>query len=297
MAVGDIPQGQRFSLVYLRRDDQLEDSARMRRRLGATIEDFDRGHFNQYLQKSLGLEYKYLRGMKAWTEYFLELDLRDVLDSVTIFFRFLIEWQTKGDQYDRRHARETLPLWLPEVRRIFAEEGVRYSVDDRGGVHLRVDEQFEVTRAATVRGMGDPRYAAALASLEAGYQALDGAPPDGREAIRDVFGAAENVFKQTFGAQRLAGHLIDQYLRPAVAALPWNQEALEAGDVMCDALKNWATAAHKYRHEIGRPDPHQPPLDVAVLMVSQGTAFVRWLVVVDQGVLAVAKPAPAVPSP
>jgi hypothetical protein len=115
------------------------------------------------------------------------------------------------------------------------EEHVRYSVDNAGGVHLKVDEQFEVTRAATVQGMGDPRYAAALAGLEAGYQALDAVPPDGREAIRDAFGAAENVFKQTFGAQRLTGHLIDQHLRRAVATPPWNQEAVEAGDVMCDA--------------------------------------------------------------
>lgn len=292
MAVGDIPQGQRFSLVYLRRDEQLEDSVRMRRRLGATIEDFQRGHFNQYLHRALGLEYKYMHGMGDWTEYYVALDLRDVLDSVTVFLQFLVETQNQGDGYDRQYARDTLPRWLLEVRRIFAEEGVRYSVDDWGGVHLRVDEQFEVTRAATVQGMGSPRYAAALASLEAGYKALDGVPPDGREAIRDVFDSAENVFKQTFGAQRLAGHLIDKHLRPAVAALPWNPEALEAGDVMCDALKNWATAAHKYRHEIGRPDPHQPPLDLAVLMVSQGTAFVRWLVVVDQAVIGAAAPAP-----
>lgn len=230
-------------------------------------------------------------------EYFAAAGLRDVLDAVTIFHRYLAHLSASGEANNRTWVREYGPRFIPEVRRIFAEEGVRYSVDDRGGVHLRVDEQFEVTRAATVQGMGAPRYAAALASLEAGYRALDGVPPDGREAIRDVFGSAENVFKQAFAAQRLAGHLIDQHLRPAVAALPWNQEALEAGDVTCDALKNWATAAHKYRHEIGRPDPHQPPLDLAILMVSQGTAFVRWLVVVDQAVLAAAAPAPAAPGP
>lgn len=288
MAEGDVPQGQRFSLVYLRRDDQLEDSVRMRRRLAATIEEYAFGDFSEYLSRELGLQSKYLYGQGDWTTYFSSLELSDVLDSVTVFNKYILARRGIGDQYDRRRAMEVAPLWLPEVRRIFAEEGVRYSVDAQGGVHLRVDEQFEVTRAATVQGMGAPRYAAALGSLEAGYKALDGVPPDGREAIRDVFGAAENVFKQTFGAQRLAGHLIDQCLRPAVAALPWNQEALEAGDVMCGALKNWATAAHKYRHEIGRPDPHQPPLDLAVLMVSQGTAFVRWLVVVDQAVVAAA---------
>jgi hypothetical protein len=292
MPEGDAPQGQRFSLVYLRRDEQLEDSDRMRRRLAATIEAYDRGGFNEYLLKTLGLEYRYLSGMGAWMQYFVSLSLRDVLDSVTIFYQYILDLAGSDDRYDRQHAIRVHPTWVPDVRRIFEEERVRYSVDDRAGVHLRVDEQFEVTRAATMQGMGDPRYAAALASLEAGYKALDTTPPDGREAIRDVFGSAENVFKQTFGAQRLAGHLIDQHLRPAVAALHWNQEALEAGDVMCDALKNWTTAAHKYRHEIGRPEPHQPPLDLAVLMVSQGTAFVRWLVVVDRAVVGAAAATP-----
>ena len=54
------------------------------------------------------------------------------------------------------------PAFLREVRQIFAEESVRYIVDDLGGVHLSVDEQFETTRAVAVRGMGSPRYAGAL---------------------------------------------------------------------------------------------------------------------------------------
>jgi hypothetical protein len=220
-------------------------------------------------------------------EYFVKIELTDALDSITVFNDQLIEFSKDhgGSPLDRRIARENAVCFLPEVRRIFEEERMRYSVDDRGGVHLRVDEQFEVTRAATVQSMGAPRYAAALAGLEAGYRALDSIPPDGREAIRDVFGAAENVFKQMFGAQRLAGFLVEGHLEPAIAGLPWNQEALDAGKEMCAALKSWATAAHKYRHETDRPDPHQPPFDLAVLMVSQGTAFVRWLVVVDKALL------------
>lgn len=285
MTQDGVPQGQRFSLVYLRRDEQLEDSDRMRRRLGAAIHAHNREGFNEYMARRLGIEYDGLNYQSFWMEFCQKISLPDVLDLITVLSDYLLDLYITGDEYKRRHARSHAPLFLKDVRQIFDEERVRYTVDDRGGVHLRVDEQFEVTRAATVLGMGDPRYAAALASLEAGYKALDSAPPDGRESIRDVFGAAENVFKQMFGADRLANHLIDKHLKAAVGGLDWNKEALEAGDVMCDALKNWATAAHKYRHETGRPEPHQPPLDFAVLMVSQGTAFVRWLVVVHQAII------------
>jgi hypothetical protein len=170
LSQGDVPQGQRFSLVYLRRDEQLEDSERMRRRLGATIENFQIGDFNQYLVRQLGLEYKYLNGMKAWVDYFLTLELRDALDAVTIFYQHVLLQRSFQENYTRMMANQVASKWVPEVRRIFAEEQVRYSVDDKGGVHLQVDEQFEVTRTAAVQGMGDPRYAAALTSLEAGYK-------------------------------------------------------------------------------------------------------------------------------
>jgi hypothetical protein len=123
-----------------------------------------------------------------------------------------------------------------------------------------------------------------IRALEAGYRALDGVPPDGRKAIRDVFGAAENLFKQTFAQQRLSAHFINQHMKQAVAALPWNPEALAAGDLTCDAFCKWVDAAHIYRHEIGRPDPHEPPLELAILLVSQGTGFVRWLVMIVRAV-------------
>jgi hypothetical protein len=274
----EVPQGQRFSLVYLRRDEQLEDSVTMRRRLGAAVHEHRYRHdgFPAYLFRRTGLPYASFFGQADWMEYFVKLELKYVLDSVTIFLDHMSELERTGEPSHRRHTQIHRPAFLREVRQIFAEEGVRYSVDDRGGVHLSVDEQFETSRAATVQAMGSPRYTGALASLEAGYRALDGVPPDGRKAIRDVFGAAENLFKQTFAQQRLSAQFISHHLKPAVAALPWNPEALAAGDLICDSFCKWVDAAHKYRHEIDRPDPHQPPLDLAILMVSQGTAFVRW---------------------
>lgn len=296
MAEGDVPQGRRFSHVYLQRPDQLEDSERMRRRLGSLYSHIGKMGSSGFLFGELGLPSKTVITQGDWMLALLKFDLADVLDSITIFYSYLVRMAGSRDVSDARWGKENALRLLLEIRRIFAEEQVRYRVDNAGGVHLAVDQQFEVAKAATVQGMSDPRYAEALRLLEGGYKALDGVPPDGKEAVRGVFGAAENLFLLTFGTakiNRLTGPFIDQNLKPAVAALPWGQEGKAAGEAMVDALKNWATASHKYRHEASHPDPHQPPFDLAILMVTQGTGFVRWLVTIDKAVMAAAAaPAP-----
>jgi hypothetical protein len=164
----DVPQGHRFSLVYLRRDEQLEDSVTMRRRLGAAVYEHKYRHdaFAAYFFRKTGLPYENLYGQRDWMEYFVALELKYALDSVTIFLEHMSELQRLGEHHQRQHTLMHRPAFLREVRQIFAEESVRYIVDDLGGVHLSVDEQFETTRDVAVRGMRSPRYAGALASLE-----------------------------------------------------------------------------------------------------------------------------------
>jgi hypothetical protein len=40
---------------------------------------------------------------------------------------------------------------------------------------------------------------------------------------------------------------------------------------------DWIDAAQFYRHEAGQEAPTQPPLMLAVQMVSVGASFMRWL--------------------
>ena len=58
------------------------------------------------------------------------MELRDVLDLVTIAFRQL------------RAANYSSENWLRNIQRIFQEENVAYRVDALGGVHFYVDEEF-----------------------------------------------------------------------------------------------------------------------------------------------------------
>lgn len=292
----DVPQGKRFSHVYLRRDEQLEDSPRMRSRLGAAVFDAIKGlnlreEFAEFFSDETGIEQIYnWYYVNNWRDYCQEIVLIDALDMITILINFVKNESSDHADYsavDDRVITNVVNRFIGGVRRIFAEERVRYSIDDMGGVHLKVDEQFEVTRVSTVQGMGDRRYANALANLEAGYRALDGIPPNGTEAICKVFDSAENIFRIMFSkANRLSEQFIREHSTPAIANLNYDQEARLASESMCESFGDWTKAAHKYRHETGRPDEHQPPLDLAILLVSQGTAFVRWLVTIDKAMIA-----------
>jgi len=73
--------------------------------------------------------------------------LRDVLDSITLRFKTL-----KVPLYDGtgENTKKAEADFLAEARRIFAEERVRYRIDDKGGVHFTVDAEFERSRIATL---------------------------------------------------------------------------------------------------------------------------------------------------
>jgi len=44
---------------------------------------------------------------------------------------------------------------------------------------------------------------------------------------------------------------------------------------------DWIEAAHFYRHEPGMEEPAQPPLELAIELVSVGAAFIRRLAGLD----------------
>jgi hypothetical protein len=50
------------------------------------------------------------------------------------------------------------------------------------------------------------------------------------------------------------------------------------------SFKDWIEECHFYRHEPGQPDEiAQPPIELAVHLVSVGAAFLRLLIELDEG--------------
>jgi hypothetical protein len=281
--VKEVPKGQRFTQVYSERGKPTQDSARMRRRLASTIDDIQAfssdqsERLSQRAEKELGIGAPWTSA-KPW-RHFLELwDLKDVLDLVTIGYRLAVEYD-RGHQYTSRE--NYAQIWLSEVRRIFQEENVHYTVDASGGVHFQFDEQFAKDRTATIASLKAERYANARHAFDGAMEAFSKAPPNSKNAVRGVFSAAENVFKLITSKDRLGAKEADD-LGPIIDKLyAADGTARHSARKMLASLKDWVDAAHFYRHEPGTEDVTQPPLPLAVYVVSTGASHLRWLAELD----------------
>jgi hypothetical protein len=268
----------RFSQLYLAPGELAQDSDRMRRRLAAVVlGDLERNvgaELATTITRRLGTGGpRNTFSQLDWTAYFRSAEIRDVLDTVTVAFEVL----------QREQRRQQAASWLREVRTIFREERVRYRVDDNAVVHFAVDEQFERDRASTLAGLGVVRYAAAREAFQHAYEVLAEVPPNGKLALRGVFEALEIIFKLFFPrSQRLGGNELRQFLKPEIdRRYAGDPAALRSAQKLHNSLVEWVEGMHFYRHGQGVEEPTQPPLDVAILGVSTGAAFLRWLLEFD----------------
>jgi hypothetical protein len=152
-----------------------------------------------------------------------------------------------------------------------------------GGVHFLIDSEFERTFASAIAGLQAGRYAGARAEFDKVGLALDHIPPDGKGAIRAVFHAAEALFCLMFPTETLLGGTTSERLLRAIVDkhLSGDDAAHAAAHHVVASFKDWVLAAHNYRHAQGTPEPSDPPLSLALLMISEGAGFIRWLAELD----------------
>jgi hypothetical protein len=263
----------KFSLIYGHRGEINTDSSRMRRRLFALFRRVEDDDLADVIEEERGVEVPTGHGTEGlyykWDRFFIDAERDDVLDTVSLHFRLLKQKRRQSDA----------AMWLREVGRIFKEENVSYRVADDGIVHLLIDEEFEGARQASIEALQAPRYANVLANFEQVVPALDQVPPNGKEAIRATFLAAEALFRLMFDDAKILGTgEMDRHLRSFLDRQYAGQyPALQASMKLYNAFKEWVAGAHNYRHEHGHEEVVQPPLELAVVNVATGAAFIRWL--------------------
>lgn len=281
------PQGQRFSHVYLDRGEPTADSKRMRHRLASLLKSVsDLDEATPFVRAELGVDIPSQYGGYDWHEFLAKCALRDALDVVTLAWRYL-------NNRARRGLRDTSARekWLSGVARIFQEEAVSYRVDDFGGVHFAVDSEFEGNRAASIKSLSSARYANVLNEFEGAQAQFDAVPPNGKGAVRSTFAAAECLFRLMYpSAPRLTSSEIKKHLTPTLQRVQKDDAtALGATTKMLASFQEWVDAAHFYRHEPGKEEIAQPPLTLAINMVSLGASFIRWLAEIDSAAQATVK--------
>lgn len=287
--------GKRYSHVHLTRGVPETDSPKARFRLGKLVEDscpsseytrHSRTHdysksAQNLIERELGIKFgtRSTSGtlVESWEWYFDRISTVEMLDTISVVAKSLRRSSTKSDRQVR---------FVKGVARILAEENLAYEVDDLGGVHPLIDAAFSASKQSAISGLAGARYQATADCIENMDSFLLQDPPDYIGAIRQIFGSCENLFKLMYGVPRLDA-------RSAAEKLGKDQQTMYAGhptlqsvsSKTLEGFKNWINAAHFYRHEQGIEEPSQPAEEVAVLLISQGLSYVRWLAHLDRKTL------------
>jgi len=271
--------GELFSRVYAQRDTRLSDSPRFRIRIGSFFNEALKGEthsreLRQRFESELGVSVGGYYNLH-WTAFFKNAEMRDVLDAITIMYGTLTT----------SYSNVTAAQWRRFVQRAFEEEGLLYTVDSKCGVRRAVDEEYEHNAISVVRGLHDGRLRAVSGALESALKKLEQANQDRKGAVRDVFESAETLFKLTTDSgANLSTSSLEKHLRPIINRLYGKDPAtVSAAGRMLGSFQAWTDAAHPFRHGQKTEVPIDLPEDVAVLLVSQGASFIRWLADIDRG--------------
>lgn len=266
-----------FSTLYLRPVAPQQDSQRFRlRMLGACGKHLDENAQKvvaaRLLERSGARVPVYPNGAFVWAKFLEHGELRDVLDWITYSF----------DVLSKRPIGSAARFFLTAVQDALDAEHMAYAVDGTGVVHYRIDEAHESARQSALVTLNGARFRATRDEFERAYEYLAQREPDGKAAIRAIFGALENQFKLMFGVARLDTPSIRDGLKALIRVRHNSDDrAKESALRMAEELEKWVAAAHFYRHEPGVEEPGPPPIEIAVALVGTGTAHLRWLAGMD----------------
>jgi hypothetical protein len=227
--------------------------------------------FAKGVERKLGVKYPLGADVYHHEKFWTTADITDVLSGITIMYRTAREDTEKRGEFVLKGARQ-----------IIAEEQLHYRIDDLGGVHYLVDEEFTRVSDAALAGLGDPRFAAAKHALDEALANLGPTRQSGKALIRGVFEAVESAFLVVINqpkVNRLNGQAIDTYLKPILMARYANYgDAEDKVNRAMEVFKAWVTSAHPFRHGAPLDQIHEAPLDLAVMTATQGMGFLRYLV-------------------
>jgi hypothetical protein len=269
------PIGRPYSQLYTERGVATEDSRRFRARVGNYIRHLDlerRRKIATLLREEIGAK----ANADVLGVFLEECTLRDLLDSITHVTSSLWGGTNRGS--------EAANDWLNFVSRALKEENLGYRLDARGGVHPAVDEEFDAQRRTTIAGLEGPRYVAVLDFYERSIDSLK-PPYDTRDAVRNCFEAVENLAKLMAPIARLTPNEVEKQTKPLVLAALTGSER-NAANLMLNGLGDWVAACQQYRHAAGQTEPDAPSIELALWMVSDGAAHLRWLASADKKLLA-----------
>lgn len=230
------------------------------------------GHF---IEKELGIKCRSVntRYYVNWENFLQRIPVSDYLDVITAVIKF-------KPNRSRYKERSVVHLdFLSFARRVFIEQNLAYLIDDLGGIHPAIDPAFADSSAHTIRCLKSAGLEAAAQHILDAEKHLLAGSLNPRLAIRSCFDAVENLHKMiNKNSPQLNKASIINELMPILKA-KWSKDEseLRATEKLVNSMTDWVEAAHFFRHADGNADISQPSEAFAVLFVSQGFSFARWL--------------------
>lgn len=283
----------RFSTLYLDRTQPLEDSERFRRRIAGAFDSFVGGQqeaseFGAFLVQQTGARVKFYRGQSFPRDTFLFGELRDLLDAITVFYKWLqMAYEVKTKKMStfefralRNSAEHVTPYsWLMFVESTMREENLSYKIDGDGVVQYVVDKEFEYNRAASLESLRHPMFVNSRESVVKAFRYLHLKDRDTKAAVRSMFEAVEILAKQICPKAKLLSYVLAEGALKdvCIAAASGDFTEKKVLEGIFDALGDWVKALHYYRHGQVGDAVVAPSLELAVHVLSVGSAYVRLL--------------------
>jgi hypothetical protein len=294
------PTGRQYRELYTRRDDPALDSQFFRIRLLTLLQGDDipiRSQLSKLFTKTMGIT-----GIN-FHDVVQKAPIDRLLSFITVLYGALIQHAASfhSNQYQQTMDRLAPAKLVSSMAQLFQEEGMAYEIDNAGGVHPLVDAEFQHNRRDTLASLTSPRYANVDHAFQAAFKRLTVQSFDTKAAVRDIFDAAESLFKLMLALRNpdLTGGAVKSDLRPVVdrAVADSDTATKQASGRILSSFGKWADACHPYRHGQQSETIIAPPADLATLLLSQGASFIRWLAGLDRWLQANPKGADRVERP
>lgn len=264
----------RYRLAKLLGKDKYQPQKRKESYVRRTSEYVpDHSAIHALVEEEIGVQFSTAvngRMFLSWVHFLRKIPLHKVLDTITVAYKGMVKGDRQGD-------------FICQANRILQEENIAYEIDEEGGVHPVIDRAYAATKQTAILGMSEPRYALSLARIEEVDVALLTPAPNYIQAIRSVFGANENLVKLMFSKPRLDKASAIQEIGVKIQKIYANHPTMQRSSAqILQSFGGWIDAAHHYRYEEGAEEPSQPADELAIVLISEGLSFVRWLVAIDK---------------
>jgi len=286
------PKGMQYRELYEVQQDRTLDSEFFRMRLAALLDSKD----EEFALRQMHLQDLFTRSMgvpKAFSlqEMIMKAPRGRLLSFLTVLHAALVRQAEDaptgyhGNAYFAGIARAAPAKFRSAIATLFHEERMAYEIDDKGGVHASIDAEFQRNRQAAIHSLLPARYTNVRSGLEAAFQRLAIEHFDTKAAVRDIFDAAESLFKMIVAPRNpnLSEGSVKDDLKPVINRAFAREDAAtqQAAARSLSSFGKWADACHPYRHGVNSETIVAPPADLTILLLSQGAGFVRWLAKID----------------